>query len=220
MEEVKVCKKCNLEKYVSEFRNSRNSCKECERKISLLYHYQNKKRLAKYTQEWKQKNKDHVSKYNREYHKEDYRENKEERLNSMRIYRENNKDRIKKSREKYQYKNRERLNEQRKIHRKLYPVKHMLIAARKRAKKQDIIFDLNECDITIPKVCPILGIILETGEGHPNDNSPSLDKIIPKLGYIPGNVSVISNRANMIKSDATFEEIERLYLWMTSQRQK
>lgn len=40
--------------------------------------------------------------------------------------------------------------------------------------------------------------------------SPTLDKIIPALGYVPGNVWVISHRANTIKSDASLEELKTL----------
>ena len=41
-------------------------------------------------------------------------------------------------------------------------------------------------------------------------DSPTIDKLIPSLGYTKGNVWVISRRANMIKSDATLEELELL----------
>ena len=43
---------------------------------------------------------------------------------------------------------------------------------------------------------------------------PSLDRIIPTKGYIPGNIAVISQRANCIKSDATSEEIEAVHNWL------
>lgn len=39
-------------------------------------------------------------------------------------------------------------------------------------------------------------------------NSPSLDKIVPELGYVKGNIVVVSLRANQIKSDATIEELQ------------
>lgn len=42
-------------------------------------------------------------------------------------------------------------------------------------------------------------------------DSLSLDKIIPSLGYAKGNIWVISYRANTIKNNCTFEEIQKLY---------
>lgn len=39
-------------------------------------------------------------------------------------------------------------------------------------------------------------------------NDPSVDRIIPELGYTKGNVRVISNRANLLKNNASIEEIE------------
>lgn len=54
---------------------------------------------------------------------------------------------------------------------------------------------------------PCLGPSACAGEGVRNDASPSLDKIIPSLGYVPGNVLVISWRANRIKCDATANEL-------------
>lgn len=36
---------------------------------------------------------------------------------------------------------------------------------------------------------------------------PSIDKIIPNLGYVPGNVKVISFMANHMKSHATKEQL-------------
>jgi hypothetical protein len=41
-------------------------------------------------------------------------------------------------------------------------------------------------------------------------NSPSLDRINNNLGYVPGNVIVVSDRANRIKNNATIEELEKI----------
>lgn len=81
--------------------------------------------------------------------------------------------------------------------------------AHKRAKQKGIIFNLSIQDMPpIPKYCPILGIkIKENNKSAPLDSSPSLDRINPKLGYIIGNVRIICNRANRIKSDATLNEL-------------
>lgn len=62
-------------------------------------------------------------------------------------------------------------------------------------------------DIVIPDVCPVLGVKLEKGRESGTDNSPSLDRIVPALGYVPGNIRIISNRANRIKNDSTPEEL-------------
>ena len=79
-----------------------------------------------------------------------------------------------------------------------------------RARHEGIDFDLDPEDIKIPKVCPILGIPLHYRNKR-SDDSPSVDRIDPTLGYTKGNVVVVSWRANRIKSNASFEEIEKIY---------
>jgi hypothetical protein len=90
--------------------------------------------------------------------------------------------------------------------------KYIIRSAKRRALSQGIPFDIDYTDISIPEYCPLLGIKLNkhVGEGKLHDDSPSLDKIIPKLGYIRGNVWVISSKANRIKSNVTIEELELL----------
>lgn len=84
----------------------------------------------------------------------------------------------------------------------------MLQNARVRARVAEVPFTITVKDIVIPSHCPILGIPLfpKKGKGG-GDNSPSLDKIKPERGYVPGNVIVISNRANRLKSDASIREL-------------
>ena len=63
----------------------------------------------------------------------------------------------------------------------------------------------------IPKYCPVLGIEIKSNTTNaPLDSSPSLDRIDSSKGYIKGNVRIISNRANRIKSDATIEELRKV----------
>ena len=40
-----------------------------------------------------------------------------------------------------------------------------------------------------------------------SDNSPTLDKIIPEMDYVRGNIAVMSSRANRIKNDASLAEL-------------
>jgi hypothetical protein len=87
---------------------------------------------------------------------------------------------------------------------------HLLKSAKSRAKTYDIPFDITEADIVIPDICPALGIPLDRAGKKGVFNSLTLDKIIPELGYVRGNVQVVSCRANRLKSDATAEELEAL----------
>lgn len=84
--------------------------------------------------------------------------------------------------------------------------------ARNRAKKSNTVFDLNLDDITVPKICPLLGIPLNVdkrGKGAAPD-SPSIDRIDPSKGYTKDNIWVISHRANSLKSDGTLLEHQLL----------
>ena len=89
----------------------------------------------------------------------------------------------------------------------------MWCGAKKRCKLNKKEFDLIPGDIPeIPQFCPVLGIeIKKNNISGPIDSSPSLDRIDQNKGYIKGNIRIISNRANRIKSDASFEEIEKIY---------
>ena len=44
-------------------------------------------------------------------------------------------------------------------------------------------------------------MIFGSSDRHAPDNA-SLDRLLPKLGYVRGNVSIISMRANRLKYDA------------------
>ena len=96
-----------------------------------------------------------------------------------------------------------------------FHIKNPVIAAfsniRSRAKKKNIPVEVTIEDLkkAFPNdmICPALGIKMEVGEKNRNVNSPSIDKIIPEKGYIPGNIIVVSMKANLIKSFATPDEI-------------
>lgn len=91
----------------------------------------------------------------------------------------------------------------------------ILNRAKDRSKRKEIPFNITIDDFDIPDVCPILGInlVFHNKQGG-SPNSPSLDKIVPSLGYVKGNVIVISKRANSIKNDASLDEILRVANWL------
>jgi hypothetical protein len=87
--------------------------------------------------------------------------------------------------------------------------------ARIRARNAGIPFSISYDDIPLPERCPILDIPLIIGTGKRTDNSPSLDRKEPSKGYVPGNVAIISWRANRRKSNMTRAEILALAKYVT-----
>ena len=64
----------------------------------------------------------------------------------------------------------------------------------------------------------MLGIELTFGgTQRVSPTSASIDKIDPNKGYVIGNVAVISNKANIIKSNATADEIRKVADWLQRQ---
>jgi len=82
---------------------------------------------------------------------------------------------------------------------------------RARAKASGIAFTIGPDDFSWPSHCPALGIQLNPGGSR--DNKPSFDRIDPRYGYVPGNVVVVSMRANRMKSDASAAELQALALF-------
>ena len=91
------------------------------------------------------------------------------------------------------------------------PAKQMFQSAKRRAKVSHVPFSLVVDDIKIPVYCPVSGEPLVYGGG---DNAPSLDRLVPARGYVPGNVVVISSRINRIKNDASPRLLRTIADWM------
>lgn len=105
---------------------------------------------------------------------------------------------------------REHESKQQRDRRRKFPIVRMLQEASVRARAKGLPFSLSEADIVIPVVCPALGIEIKMGVGVRSEHSPSIDRVIPALGYVSGNVRVISWRANRLKNDATLDELKRI----------
>lgn len=84
-------------------------------------------------------------------------------------------------------------------------VEHLWDMAKHRAKVKGLAFDIDLSDIVIPEVCPVLGIPMD---------SPSLDRHNNDLGYVKGNVKVISKRANHLKNNGKLHEFEKLVQYL------
>ncbi len=92
----------------------------------------------------------------------------------------------------------------------------MLARAKSRAKYRELPFNLELSDIVIPDYCPVLGIKLVATRGKSGAfvASPSLDRIKPDLGYIKGNIQVMSQLANQMKNNATPEQLLKFAEWV------
>jgi hypothetical protein len=163
------------------------------------------------------------------YYKDYYEKNKERKLARQKVrskeYREENKEAIRQKHREYYEKNKEKISkktsERRTEQYRESPEQHLqkikewkinnlekylVHNAKQRAKKYGIPFDITYKDIVIPECCPYLGIKLVPFSEW---SSPSLDKIIPELGYVKGNIQVISTKANTMKNSATHDELVR-----------
>lgn len=93
--------------------------------------------------------------------------------------------------------------------------------AKQRASQKNIKFNIDVDDIFIPEYCPILNIKLQKNNIGWAADIPSLDRIIPEKGYVKGNVRVISGKANVMKSNATIEELklfaQNIFLYLEEQ---
>lgn len=102
------------------------------------------------------------------------------------------------------------------------PFKTALCAqARQRGRSKGLEATITADDLVWPTHCPVLGIELnyadrsgQRGSGPTQQNWPSLDRWDNTKGYVPGNVFVISVRANVLKGNATADEMERIAAYM------
>ena len=100
---------------------------------------------------------------------------------------------------------------------KHYWFNHLL--TRKNLPREQRLFLLDK--IELPDFCPVLGIELNySGTGREGfsreENSPSIDQIIPSKGYTMDNICIISWRANRIKNDGTPEEHYQIYKYFSN----
>lgn len=187
---MKYCIKCNIEKDDSDFYSGRNVCKVCRKEQNKQWRQNNPEAIKEHKKQYRQNNAEAIKEHMKQY----YQNNIEAIKEQMKQYRQNNAEEIKEKNKQYYQNNLQKM---------------MLRKAKTRAKQKNVPFNINEQDLVIPSICPVLGIPLEAGIGKRTiqPNSPTLDRIIPDKGYVKGNIIVVSSIANIIKNNATPEQI-------------
>jgi hypothetical protein len=112
-------------------------------------------------------------------------------------------------------KERARSRESNRAWRSKYPLAYLVYAARRRAKRDGLAFDLEASDLEpAPALCPVFGIRLKYGYGDGRASTDpacaTLDRIDNDVGYVFGNVIVVSFLANRMKGSASVAQLERL----------
>ena len=88
--------------------------------------------------------------------------------------------------------------------------RHLWHSTKNRALEKGMEHTITPDDIVIPDLCPVFGTPMDR---------PSVDRFDNNQGYVKDNIRVISNRANMLKNDATIEELEAVLRYMKGEIQ-
>lgn len=98
------------------------------------------------------------------------------------------------------------------------PLRFMLSRAKNGATSRGLEFTITEADFDcLPTHCPVLGLELKYPDAQPKQGDSaiaSLDRKDNSKGYIPGNVFIISHRANTLKGSISLAELEALLKYM------
>jgi hypothetical protein len=166
-----------------------------------------------YSKKYREANKEAIRKYNKKWEEE----NQDKVKATRKRYYEKNKEAIRETRRKYYKEHEEEEREKNRIYhnkRKTtipYRARKMRDTARYNSKQKNIIFNINENDVEElwpeDNKCPALRVDFIMGTKGGADYSPSLDRIVPKLGYVKGNLQIISFLANKIMNNATPEQV-------------
>ena len=90
--------------------------------------------------------------------------------------------------------------------------------AKRRAKQRGLPFELSLEDVLEAAKgvthCPITGALLEYRHGgHAKANAASIDRVNNSDGYKPKSIAVISSWANLLKNNASLDEMVNLGLY-------
>ncbi|CAB4196923.1 hypothetical protein UFOVP1290_443 [uncultured Caudovirales phage] len=216
---MKKCNNCHVNKSLDNFFLKRDGelskyCADCKQR-KKEYSLKKKKEISEKAKILYNNNREKILQERKAY----YSNNRDKCLLKNKEDYINNKEKYLKYKKEYYSDHRDFYSDLEKKNRKENPKKYMWKAAKKRAKEKNLPFNISIDDIVIPDICPILGLTLEFGSIEHRDNSPSLDKIIPELGYVVGNIKVISFKANTLKRDGHIEDFEKIIAYIKENKQ-
>jgi hypothetical protein len=183
-----------------------------------------KKRI--YNKQWYQEHKEQAKAKSRQYH----HDNHEKAKAASARWRENNKEHRDTYNRAYFAENQPRLSQKARERRQTFFAEdpkaawlyYITKTAASRARQNKLPYDKDLSSLALPDICPVLGILLNYSRNYnrktrllgPQLDSPSLDRVVSEYGYVFANLRVISWRANLLKRDATIDEIKRVLAYM------
>jgi predicted Rdx family selenoprotein len=98
------------------------------------------------------------------------------------------------------------------LYSKMGCMKRIWFVSKTNSRRTGMIHTIEVSDIPSPEKCVYTGMILNYSPGRRKkhseyQNTASIDRIDPRLGYIEGNIQIITMQANRMKNDATIEEL-------------
>jgi hypothetical protein len=201
-----------------------NVCKTCISVKQKLSSERTKDKRKENSRKWYQKNKE-VSKAKSNQWRNDH---PEQAKKTKQIYYASHKEEIKESKRAAINKKPEYYNHMKNAYRRKHWEQKIVGECRRRAKKKGVPFDMKESDLhdprtgKLPEFCPIFKQIrIDYNAGPDRRCWPSVDRIVPELGYVSGNVWVISFGANTWKSNGSnSEERARIIEIMKGRKKK
>jgi len=131
-----------------------------------------------------------------------YEAHREGYATSSRAYAAAHPERIRATCRKYRATHSERERARHHAYKMAHPEAAILDAARTRGKRYGVPCTLTLADVRellAPMRCSATGLPLAHATGKASALSPSLDRIVPALGYVPGNVRLVCHRFNMLR---------------------
>jgi len=121
---------------------------------------------------------------------------------------------------KYRVANKERIAEQKRAYYRTSKgiAKQLFDKARYRARKQSIVFEL-DYDWVLGQVqqvleCPVRKVKFVTGDKTFHNNSRTLDRAQPSLGYTRENTCLVSFKANLVKNNGSLQDLKLLICYL------